>query len=143
MPNGTSASTIRGSERGSVPSEQSGLASRPSATTQILDPQRIPLAAAADQKFEQLAGGGEGRPEKLHKKIRILRCNGFWQCFFQWLIDIQKAFATHPAGHPNAGDAKHVVFQDRIDQFIAIIRAGVTLEPVAEHVLISDRHRTR
>src|SRR6516164_7948405 len=38
MPNGAKASIIRGSERGSVPSEQSGLASRPSGMTQILDP---------------------------------------------------------------------------------------------------------
>ena len=37
MPNGAKASIILGSARGSVPSEQSGLASRPSGMTQILD----------------------------------------------------------------------------------------------------------
>jgi hypothetical protein len=47
MPNGAKASTIRGSERGSVASEQSGLASRPSGMMQILDLPGVRLATQA------------------------------------------------------------------------------------------------
>src|SRR5208283_5063237 len=77
MPNGAKVLTILGSERGSVPSEQSGFASRPWGMAQILDPELCGLGRFLQSGDDDLAHavhrlGGGRRPARVRVADQLI-----------------------------------------------------------------------